>query len=127
MKYLCMMYYDEANVNALSQSEFDALVDRSLGYTEDLKKTGHYVAADGLQPVATATTLRLHNGKLSITDGPFAETKEQLGGFYIIEAADMDEAIRLASGMPPLQLGCVEIRPLRELKSTDETLTAWEE
>ena len=127
MKYLCMMYYDEANVNTLSQREFDALVDRSLGYTEELKQTGHYVAADGLQPVATAATLRLHNGKLSITDGPFAETKEQLGGFYIIEAAGMDEAIRLASVMPPLQLGCVEIRPLRELKSTDETLTAWGE
>ena len=115
MKYLCMMYYDEANVNALSQPDFDALVDRSLGYTEELKKTGHYVAADGLQPVATATTLRLHNGKLSITDGPFAETKEHLGGFVLIEARDMEEATRLASGIPHARFGSIEVRPIYDV------------
>jgi hypothetical protein len=73
------------------------------------------VASNGLQPVETATTIRVHKGKVSMTDGPFAETKEQLGGFYLIEARDLNEAIQLASKIPPARLGCIEVRPVREL------------
>lgn len=115
MRYLCLIYYDEKNLGALSEQDFTDLVDASLDYGNELQGSGHYVASNGLQPVETATTLRIDGGKVSITDGPFAETKEQLGGFYLIEARDLNEAIHLASKMPPARLGCVEVRPVREL------------
>jgi len=116
MKYLCLVYYDEKNLDALSKSEFDALVGESLDYDDVLEKDGHFVAANALVAVKTATTLRLRNGRISPTDGPFAETKEQLGGFILIEAKDLNEAIQLASKIPPLRLGCIEIRPVRVLQ-----------
>ena len=116
MKYLCLVYYDEKNLDALSKSEFDALVGESLDYDDVLEKDGHFVAANALESVKTATTLRLRNGRISPTDGPFAETKEQLGGFILIEAKDLNEAIQLAARIPPLRLGCIEIRPVRELQ-----------
>jgi hypothetical protein len=81
-------------------------------FTEDIRRSGHYVAGEALQPVQTATTLRKRQGKLSSTDGPFAETKEQLGGFYLIEAKDLDEAIQLASRIPSVRTGSIEIRPV---------------
>jgi hypothetical protein len=81
-----------------------------------MRKSGHYVAAEALQPVKTARTVRVRNGKTSITDGPFAETKEQLGGFYLIEAADENEALRLAAQIPPARVGSIEVRPIRELE-----------
>jgi hypothetical protein len=80
-----------------------------------VRKSGHYVAAEVLQPVKTARTVRVRNGKTSITDGPFAETKEQLGGFYLIEAKDEHEALRLAAQIPPARVGSIEVRPIREL------------
>ena len=115
MRYLCLVYYDEKALEALSQREYDALVDEVLAYREVLRKSGHYVVSDGLEPVETAATIRIQNGRISATDGPFAETKEQLGGFMLIEARDLNEAIQVASKIPPLRPGCIEVRPLRNL------------
>jgi hypothetical protein len=115
MKYMCLVYYDEKTLAALSKSEYDALVEEVLAYREVLRKSGHYITSDGLQPVETATTVRIRNGRVSTTDGPFAETKEQLGGFMLIEARDLNDAIRVASKIPPIRLGCIEVRPLRDL------------
>jgi hypothetical protein len=115
MKYLCLVYYDEAKLDALSQSEHDALMGEALAYDEELRTSGHYIVSDALQPVQMATTLRRRNGKVATTDGPFAETKEQLGGFILIDARDLNEAIRVASKIPPARLGCVEVRPVQEL------------
>jgi hypothetical protein len=116
MRYLCLVYYDEKKLDALSKDEYDALVREALAYDDELRKGGHYVASDALQSVRTATTLRVANGRLSTTDGPFAETKEQLGGFILIEARDLNEAIRLAAKIPPARLGCLEVRPVKELE-----------
>ena len=115
MKYLCLVYYDEKNLDALSKSEFDALVGEAHAYNDVMRKGGHYVVSNALESVKTATTLRFRNGKLSTTDGPFAETKEQLGGFILIEARDLNEAIQVAAKIPPARLGCIEVRPIREL------------
>ena len=115
MKYLCLIFYDEKKLNALSPKEFDALVNESLDYDDVLRKGGHFVAAQALEPVHAATTVRLPSGKVSITDGPFAETNEQIGGFVLIEARDLNEAIQLASRIPPVRLGGVEVRPIKEL------------
>jgi hypothetical protein len=115
MKYLCLVYFDEKDLDALSTSEWTALTGECLTYGEGIRQGGHYVAAEALQPVRTATTLRVRDGKLSTTDGPFAETKEQLGGFYLIDARDLPEAIRVASRIPPARLGSIEVRPIREV------------
>jgi hypothetical protein len=114
MKYLCLVYVEEKQLDALPKGEVDACVDESLDYDEVLRKSGHYIASDALQPVQTATTIRLRNGKPFTTDGPFAETKEQLGGFYLLEAKDLNDAIRVASKIPPARLGCIEVRPIKE-------------
>jgi hypothetical protein len=114
VKYLCLVYHEEAKIDALPESEYDAIVNEVLDYREDLRQGGHYITSSPLQSVQAATTIRVRNGAMSITDGPFAETKEQLGGFYLIEARDLNEAIRLASRMPPARIGCIEVRPLKE-------------
>jgi len=116
MKYLCLVYYDERKLDALSNGEYDTLVGEVLAYRDVLRKSGHYIVSDGLQSVHTATTIRIRNGKVLTTDGPFAETAEQLGGFMLIEARDLNDAIRVASKIPPVRLGCIEVRPLRELQ-----------
>ena len=115
MKYVCLVYFDETKLDALSASEWTALTGECLVYGEGIRQNGHYLAAEALQPVRTAATLRVRDGKLSATDGPFAETKEQLGGFYLIDARDLNEAIQVASGIPPARLGSIEVRPIREL------------
>jgi hypothetical protein len=115
MKYLCLVYHEEAVIDALPQSEFDTIVRDTIAYRDELRQSGHYIASDALEYVQAATTIRVRNGKVSITDGPFAETKEQLGGFYIIEARDLNDAIRVASLMPPARRGSIEVRPIREL------------
>jgi hypothetical protein len=115
LKYLCLIYLDERVLNGLSREEFDALVGEALDYDDALRRSGHYVASNALQSVQTATTIRTRNGRISTTDGPFAETKEQLGGFMLIEARDLNDAIRVASRIPPGRLGCVEVRPVLEL------------
>ena len=108
MKYLCLVYLDEKKLDAVPDSECKAC-------GEALRKNGHHIAAEALQSVHTATTLRVRNGQLSVTDGPFAETKEQLAGFYLIDATDLNEAIQLASKIPPARVGSIEVRPIREL------------
>src|SRR5512144_1241832 len=89
-----------------------------LAYDEQIRASGHCIASEALQSVQTATTVRIRNGKVSVTDGPFAETKEQLAGFYMIEARDLNEAIQLASKIPPARVGCVEVRPIRPIRET---------
>jgi hypothetical protein len=115
MKYLCLVYIEEKKADAMLKSEMDALMEETGAYNEALQQSGRFISAAGLQPVQTATTVRMRNGKLSITDGPFAETKEVLGGFYVIEARDLNEAIQLASKSPSLRIGSVEVRPIDEL------------
>lgn len=115
MRYLCLIYYDEKKLDALSKSDLDALIEEALAYDGELRKRGHFIVADALQPVQAATTLRAQKSKVSITDGPFAETKEQLGGFVLINARDLNEAIQVASKIPPARLGSVEVRPIKDL------------
>ncbi len=111
MKYLCLVYCEEK-----LESLPDFPEDREcLSYAEALSTSGHLIAAEPLQPVQTATTVRVRNGKLSVTDGPFAETKEQLAGFYLVEARDLNEAIQVASKIPPARVGSIEVRPVRAL------------
>ena len=114
MKYLCLVYHEEATTDALPEWEYDAIVGEALDYREDLRQSGHYIASSLLQPVEMATTVRVRHGTLSVSDGPFAETKEQLGGYYLIEARDLNDAIRVVAKMPPARLGCIEVRPLVE-------------
>ena len=109
MKYLCLVYLEEQKLHAVPDSECIACGD-------GFRKSGLLIAAEALQPVETATTVRVRNGKVSITDGPFAETKEQLAGFYLIEARDLNDAIQVASKIPPAREGSVEVRPVRELE-----------
>ena len=116
MKYLCLIYHDEAMIDALPPVEYEALVSAVLDYREVLRQGGHYIDSSPLQNVDMATTVRVRNGKVQITDGPFAETKEQLGGFYLIDARDLNEAIRLASRMPPARLGSIEVRPVKVIE-----------
>ena len=111
MKYLCLVYGDEKAL-ANMPDEHCVAVD------EELRANGRCVASEALQPVATATTVRVRNGKVSVTDGPFAETKEVLAGFYLVEARDLNEAIQLAAKIPPASVGCVEVRPIRPIRET---------
>jgi hypothetical protein len=108
MKYLCLVYGEEALMATVPDAE-------CMACGQELEASGHRIAAEALQPVRTATTVRVRNGKVSVTDGPFAETKEQLAGFYLIDAADLDDAIRVASKLPPARVGSIEVRPVREL------------
>lgn len=114
MKYLCLIYNEERSLDAMPYSEIEAVVGECLTHCETLKANGQLLASARLAPVASAATVRTRNGHAFVTDGPFAETKEQLGGFYLIEAKDLNEAIRVASHIPPGRLGCVEVRPIRD-------------
>jgi hypothetical protein len=116
MKYVCLVYLVEQDMNALSKREADACTEESLAYDAALRRSGHLLAAQALQPVETATTIRVRNGKLSTTDGPFAETKEHLGGFILIEARDLNDAIQVAAKIPMGRRGSIEVRPIKELK-----------
>ena len=116
MKYACLVYLVEKDMMAMSKKEADACTEESLAYDDDLRKAGHFVVAHALQPVEAATTIRVRNGKLSATDGPFAETKEQLGGFILIEARDLNEAIQVASKIPMARHGSIEVRPIRQIR-----------
>lgn len=115
MKYLCLVYYDEQIMKNMTQAEWDALNNECIACVEGLSQSGHFVDGTPLQTTDTATTLRVRNGKASATDGPFAETKEQLAGFYMLEAESQEEVLRLAEKIPPARYGSVEIRPVREL------------
>ena len=112
MKYLLMIYDDEKLWDAMSPAESDAYLGEYFSFTDGVRASGQYVAGEALQPVATATTVRIRDGKLSTTDGPFAETKEQLGGFYLVEARDLNEAIQVAAKIPSARIGSIEVRPV---------------
>jgi hypothetical protein len=117
MRYLCLIYENEAAWSALPPAESDAIMSEYFQFTDDIRKNGKYLAGEALQPTATATTVRVRNGKISTTDGPFAETKEQLGGFYLIEAVDLNDAIQVASRIPSARMGSIEIRPVIDFES----------
>jgi hypothetical protein len=112
MKYLCLVYLEKDKLHAVPDKECAAC---GAGFRE----SGLLVAAQALQPIETATTVRVRNGKVSVTDGPFAETKEQLAGFYLIEARDLNDATQVASKIPPARVGSIEVRPVRELVTGD--------
>ncbi len=109
MKYLCLVYGEEDKLGAMDDHE-------CLACDADLRASGHCVASEALEPVATATTVRIRNGRIAVSDGPFAETKEALAGFYLLEARDLNEAISLAAKIPPAKVGCVEVRPIRPIR-----------
>ena len=109
MKYLCLVYSNEHELHSLPESPNDA---ECMAYAEAIQGSGRMLAAEALESVQTATTVRMRNGKVSITDGPFAETKEQLGGFYLIEANDLNEAIKIAARIPSVRVGTIEVRPV---------------
>lgn len=111
MNYLCLVYLDEKRLDELPDEE-------CVAYDTAIRKNGHCVASEALESVHTATTVRVRDGRTSVTDGPFAETKEQLAGFYMIAAKDLNEAIRIASGIPPARVGSIEVRPIRPIRET---------
>jgi hypothetical protein len=108
MKYLCLVYSDEQKLEGFPDEE-------CIAFDTSIRNSGHCIASEALQPVQTATTVRVRNGQMSVTDGPFAETKEQLAGFYLVEARDLNEAIQIAGRIPPGRVGSIEVRPIREL------------
>lgn len=112
MKYLCLVYSDEQDLRVLPDSPKDS---ECAAYAAAFSQSGYLVAGEALQPVSTATTVRVRGGEVQITDGPFAETKEQLAGFYMIEARDLNEALRIAQGIPVARVGSIEVRPVRNL------------
>jgi len=114
MKYLCLIYDEEKKLESMPKSESDAFMGEYFAFTEGIKKSGHYLGGNALQPVQAATTVRIRNSKVSTTDGPFAETKEQLGGYYLIEARDLNDAIQVASKIPSARIGSIEVRPIME-------------
>jgi hypothetical protein len=114
MKFLCLAYEEEKTLNALSRSEWDLLRRETLAYVEMLRKSGHLIHTNALQSARKAATVRIRGGRLSVVDGPYAETKEQLGGFFLIEAEDRSHAIELASGWPSARLGSIEVRPIED-------------
>jgi hypothetical protein len=117
MKYLCLIYENEREWESKSPAESEAIMGEYFTFTEDIQKNGKYLAGEALQPTATATTVRVRNGKVSATDGPFAETKEQLGGYYLIEAKDLNDAIQVAAKIPSARWGTVEVRPVMDFSA----------
>jgi hypothetical protein len=116
MRYLCLIYLDESELGAMPQKEMDELNARHLRLNAELVASGHFVEAEALQPAAATTCVRVRNGRPSLSDGPYAETKEMVAGFYLIEARDLNEAIQVASRLPSAPLGTVEVRPCRDLE-----------
>jgi hypothetical protein len=112
MKYLLLIYESEAGFAGMSGEEQARIFEEYMVYTKNIKKSGNYIGGEALQAISTATTVRVKNGKTLTTDGPFAETREQLGGFYMVEAKDLDEAIQLAAGIPASRTGSIEVRPI---------------
>ena len=117
MKYLFSLYENEKRYADVQPAELQAEIGEYRAFSDSIQKAGNFVAGEALQPTGTATTVRIRDGKRLTTDGPFAETKEQLGGFYLIDAKDMDEAIAIASRIPAARNGCVEVRPIMDFSS----------
>lgn len=115
MKYLCLIYADETQTGKMSNEERGRMSADYGTFTKDIEASGHYVGGNPLQPTSTATTVRVRNGKISTTDGPYAETKEQLAGYYLVEAKDLNDAIQVASRIPGARSGAIEVRPIRPM------------
>jgi len=115
MKYICLGYYDEKTWEKMSENEINTFMDECFAYDDVLRKNGHFIGGEALQSARNATTLRWQNGKVTITDGPFAETKELLGGILVLEASDLNHAIQLISKHPGVKAGPFEIRPAEDL------------
>jgi len=114
MKYLCLIYDEEKKLHSMTKSEMDGLMGEYFAFTKAIQESGHLLGGNDLQPVQNATTVRVRGGRVSTTDGPFAETKEQLGGYYLIEAGDLNEAIQIAARIPSARIGSIEVRPIQE-------------
>ena len=119
MRYLCLIYDDEKTMAGMTKEQGDAIMGEYFQFTEDIRKSGHYVAGEALHPVSTATTIRIRGGKQTATDGPFAETKEQLGGFYLIEAKDLNDAMQVAARIPSAKYGSIEVRPVVDFSKVE--------
>lgn len=117
MKYLCLIYHEDEALENLAPDSYETVVRDTFEYRKELRQRGHWINASPVESADAAMSVRVRHGDIVITDGPYAETKEQLGGFYLIEARDLNEAIRLASKMPSARLGCIEVRALKELGS----------
>ncbi len=117
MKYMLLIHDDEKGWNALSEAERQEVMAGYRQFTEEIRSSGHFRAGSQLRPTSSATSVRMRNGKRIVTDGPFAETREQLGGYYLVEAKDLDEAIGLAERLPSVRVGTIEIRPLAEMSA----------
>jgi hypothetical protein len=120
MKYACLIYLEEAKFAVMTQAERDGYVNAQLDYDDELQRSGHLVIAEALKAPEMATSVRNWNNKMTVFDGPFAETKEHLGGFYIIEARDLNDAIGVAGRIPLARVGTIEVRPLQELERIPE-------
>ena len=123
MKYLLLCCHEEKKWDSMSKSECDAVMEETMSYCQALKRSGHLLGAEQLEPIQTAMSVRVRTGKLSVTDGPFAETKEQLGGFFLISARDLNEAIQVASKFPSVRFGTMEVRPVRDIPSSGRSLS----
>ena len=124
MKYLCLIYDEEKKMSTMSKAEADAFMGEYFTFTNEVKQSGQYVAGEALHPVHTATTVRIRNGKTSTTDGPFAETKEQLGGYYIVDVPTLDDAVKWAAKCPSAPFGSIEVRPLGIITAPDGGIAA---
>ena len=115
MKYMLLIYDDEKGWSKFSEAERQQIFGEYMQFSKEVRESGHYQAGAPLQPTSTATSVRVRNGKRAVTDGPFAETREQLGGYYLVEAKDLDEAIGIAARIPSARLGTIEVRPVMEM------------
>jgi hypothetical protein len=120
MKYICLAYVGEAGWAQMTEAQRNAALDEVFAYTDELRKSGHLISAEGLQSARNATTLRIVDGKVSVTDGPYAETKEKIGGLYVLEARDLNHAIQLMSKHPVVRAGGVEIRAVTDMTAIRE-------
>lgn len=118
MQYLLLIYNNEQNWMGLNEADRSALSAEYMTYSQSIAQSGHYKGGNALQPTSTATTVRVRAGKRSTTDGPFAETREHLGGYYLVDAKDLDEAIALAERIPGARMGSIEVRPIRPMPTT---------
>jgi hypothetical protein len=115
MKYLCLIYGDESQWLKMAKADSDSMHTEYGAFTQAIQKSGHLLGGNALRPTQTATTVRVRTGKTATTDGPFAETKEQLGGYYLIEARDLNDAIQVAARIPGARVGSIEVRPVQEM------------
>jgi len=112
MQYMCLIYSDESTWQDMPEDERNAVYGEYMTFTQSIRDSGNHVAGDALQSISTATSVRVRNGEALVTDGPFAETKEQLGGYYLVEAKDVDEALKIAQRIPSARYGTIEVRPV---------------